>query len=107
MPYGENYVASNEQTFLSYITLKNGINEIKFTVNSSDKLSGHNLLTAYFLGTTGIVANAEDYSAESVFYVSLQNSLAKADYVTWKDGTGTTFQIKERKMLPATILYST
>ena len=96
MPYGENYVASNEQTFLGYITLKNGVNEIKFTVNSSDKLSGHNFY-GILLGATGIAANIEDYSAESVFYVSLQNSLAKADYVTWKDGTGTTFQIKERK----------
>lgn len=96
MPYGENYIASNEQTFLGYITLKNGVNEIKFTVNSSDKMSGHNFY-GILLGATGITANAEDYSAESLFYVSLQNSLAKADYVTWKDGTGTTFQIKERK----------
>lgn len=93
MPYGENYVASNEQTFLGYITLKNGVNEIKFTVNSSNKLSGHNFY-GILLGATGITAN---YSAESLFYVSLQNSLAKADYVTWKDGTGATFQIKERK----------
>ena len=93
MPYGENYVASNEQTFLGYITLKNGVNEIKFTVNSSDRLSGHNFY-GILLGATGITAN---YSAESLFYVSLQNSLAKADYVTWKDGTGATFQIKERK----------
>ena len=96
MPYGENYVASNEQTFLGYITLKNGVNEIKFTVNSSKQLSGHNFY-GILLGTTGITANIEDYSAESLFYVSLQNSLAKADYVTWKDGTGATFQIKERK----------
>ena len=96
MPYGENYIASNEQTFLGYITLKNGVNEIKFTVNSSDSLSGHNFY-GILLGTTGITANIEDYSAESVFHVSLQNSLAKADYVTWKDGTGATFQIKERK----------
>lgn len=96
MPYGENYVASNEQTFLGYITLKNGVNEIKFTVNSSKQFTSHNFY-GILLGTTGIVANIEDYSAESVFHVSLQNSLAKADYVTWKDGTGTTFQIKERK----------
>lgn len=96
MPYGENYLASNEQTFLGYITLKNGVNEIKFTVNSSKQLSGHNFY-GILLGATGITANIEDYSEESLFYVSLQNSLAKADYVTWKDGTGATFQIKERK----------
>jgi len=96
MPYGENYVASNEQTFLGYITLKDGVNEIKFTVNSSDKLTGHNFY-GILLGATGITANAEDYSAESLFYVSLQNSTTKADYVTWKNGTGATFEIKERK----------
>ena len=86
MPYGENYVASNEQTFLGYITLKNGVNEIKFTVNSSDKLSGHNFY-GILLGTTGIVANIEDYSAERILY-STENGQAKlASYVSVTGGT--------------------
>lgn len=86
MPYGENYVASNEQTFLGYITLKNGVNEIKFTVNSSDKLSGHNFY-GILLGTTGIAANAEDYSAERILYSTEKGQAKLASYVSVTGGT--------------------
>ena len=86
MPYGENYVASNEQTFLGYITLKNGVNEIKFTVNSSDKLSGHNFY-GILLGTTGIVANIEDYSAERILYSTEKGQAKLASYVSVTGGT--------------------
>lgn len=86
MPYGENYVASNEQTFLGYITLKNGVNEIKFTVNSSDKLSGHNFY-GILLGATGIVANIEDYSAERILYSTEKGQAKLASYVSVTGGT--------------------
>ncbi len=86
MPYGENYVASNEQTFLGYITLKNGVNEIKFTVNSSDKLSGHNFY-GILLGTTGIAANIEDYSAERILYSTEKGKAKLASYVSVTGGT--------------------
>lgn len=86
MPYGENYVASNEQTFLGYITLKNGVNEIKFTVNSSDKLSGHNFY-GILLGATGITANIEDYSAERILYSTEKGQAKLASYVSVTGGT--------------------
>lgn len=86
MPYGENYVASNEQTFLGYITLKNGVNEIKFTVNSSDRLSGHNFY-GILLGTTGIAANIEDYSAERILYSTEKGQAKLASYVSVTGGT--------------------
>lgn len=86
MPYGENYIASNEQTFLGYITLKNGVNEIKFTVNSSDKMSGHNFY-GILLGATGITANAEDYSAERILYSTEKGQAKLASYVSYTKGT--------------------
>ena len=86
MPYGENYVASNEQTFLGYITLKNGVNEIKFTVNSSDKWSGHNFY-GILLGATGITANIEDYSAERILYSTEKGQAKLASYVSVTGGT--------------------
>lgn len=86
MPYGKDYVASNEQTFLGYITLKNGVNEIKFTVNSSDKLSGHNFY-GILLGTTGITANIEDYSAERILYSTEKGQVKLASYVSYTKGT--------------------
>lgn len=86
MPYGENYIASNEQTFLGYITLKNGVNEIKFTVNSSDSLSGHNFY-GILLGTTGITANIEDYSAERTLYSTEKGQAKLASYVSVTGGT--------------------
>ena len=86
MPYGENYLASNEQTFLGYITLKNGVNEIKFTVNSSKQLSGHNFY-GILLGATGITANIEDYSAERVLYSTEKGQAKLASYVSYTKGT--------------------
>lgn len=86
MPYGKDYVASNEQTFLGYITLKNGVNEIKFTVNSSDRLSGHNFY-GILLGTTGITANIEDYSAERILYSTEKGQAKLASYVSVTGGT--------------------
>lgn len=86
MPYGKDYVASDEQTFLGYITLKNGVNEIKFTVNSSDSLSGHNFY-GILLGTTGITANIEDYSAERILYSTEKGQAKLASYVSVTGGT--------------------
>lgn len=83
MPYGENYVASNEQTFLGYITLKNGVNEIKFTVNSSKQLSGHNFY-GILLGATGITAN---YSAERILYSTEKGQAKLTSYVSVTGGT--------------------
>ena len=83
MPYGENYLASNEQTFLGYITLKDGVNEIKFTVNSSDKLSGHNFY-GILLGATGITAN---YSAKRILYSTEKGQAKLASYVSVTGGT--------------------
>lgn len=86
MPYGENYVASNEQTFLGYITLKHGVNEIKFTVNSSKPLTSHNFY-GILLGTTGITANIEDYSAERILYSTEKGQAKLASYVSVTGGT--------------------
>lgn len=90
MPYGKDYVASNEQTFLGYITLKNGVNEIKFTVNSSDRLSGHNFY-GILLGTTGITANIEDYSAERILYSTEKVQAKLASYVSVTGGKAISF----------------
>lgn len=86
MPYGENYIASNEQTFLGYITLKNGVNEIKFTVNSSKQFTSHNFY-GILLGTTGIAANIEDYSAERILYSTEKGQAKLASYVSVTGGT--------------------
>ena len=86
MPYGENYIASNEQTFLGYITLKNGVNEIKFTVNSSKQFTSHNFY-GILLGTTGITANIEDYSAERTLYSTEKGQAKLASYVSVTGGT--------------------
>lgn len=86
MPYGENYIASNEQTFLGYITLKNGVNEIKFTVNSSKQFTSHNFY-GILLGTTGITANIEDYSAERILYSTEKGQAKLASYVSVTGGT--------------------
>ena len=86
MPYGENYVASNEQTFLGYITLKNGVNEIKFTVNSSKQFTSHNFY-GILLGATGITANIEDYSAERILYSTEKGQAKLASYVSVTGGT--------------------
>lgn len=85
MPYGKDYVASNEQTFLGYITLKNGVNEIKFTVNSSDKWSGHNFY-GILLGATGI-----DYSAERTLYSTEKGQAKLASYVSVTGGNAISF----------------
>lgn len=90
MPYGKDYVASDEQTFLGYITLKNGVNEIKFTVNSSDKWSGHNFY-GILLGATGITANIEDYSAERILYSTEKGQAKLASYVSVTGGKAISF----------------
>ncbi len=92
MPAGDNYKPSNEFTFIGYIPLREGENEIVFTVNTAETFTAHNVYGLKFTAESAEIAWASELSEPNQFFPATAGPLSQelAEGVTTAAGTSAT-----------------